>query len=147
MPCFWGADVADLSGAAGVKKGRGATFFQVEAEGPGAPVAGLSGRGLRWRQGMATVEERLAFVEGRLQELAGGYAQLREDIRDLREHVLHLDQKVDRFREELSGRIESLGARMDALDDRLTRWLRWLVGILVTALLTQIGVLSAALLR
>jgi chromosome segregation ATPase len=115
-------------------------------------------------------------VEGRLQELAGGYAQLREDIRDLREHVLHLDQKVDRFREELtgrtdalgatlggrsdaldqkvdrfreelSGRIESLGARVDALDDRLTRWLRWLVGILVTALLTQIGVLSAALFR
>jgi hypothetical protein len=51
---------------------------------------------------------------------------------------------VDRFREGLGGRIESLGARVDALDDRLTRWLRWLVGILVTALLTQIGVLSAA---
>ena len=118
---------------------------------------------------MATVEERLAFVEGRLQELAGGYAQLREDIRDLREHVLHLDQKVDRFREELTGRTDalgtSLGGRIDALDqkvdrfrgelsaqiagldDKLTRWLRWLVGILVTALLTQIGVLSAALLR
>ncbi len=100
---------------------------------------------------MATVEERLAFVEGRLQELAGGYAQLREDIRDLREHVLHLDQKVDRFREELTGRTEALGTtlggRMDALDDRVTRWLRWLVGILVTALLTQIGVLSAALFR
>jgi len=70
----------------------------------------------------------------------GGYAQLREDIRDLREHVLHLDQKVDRFRGELS-------AQIAGLDDKLTRWLRWLVGILVTALLTQIGVLSAALFR
>ena len=46
-----GADVADLSGAAGGQKGRGAAFFQVEAEGSGAPVAGLSGRGVRWRQG------------------------------------------------------------------------------------------------
>jgi len=104
-----------------------------------------------------------------LQELAGGYGQLREDIRDLREHVLHLDQKVDRFREELSGRIDALdhrlsgcidaldqkvdryraelSAQMAGLDERLTRWLRWLVGILVTALLTQIGVLSAALFR
>jgi len=47
---------------------------------------------------------------------------------------------VDRFRGELS-------AQIAGLDDKLTRWLRWLVGILVTALLTQIGVLSAALFR
>lgn len=118
---------------------------------------------------MATVEERLAFVEGRLQELAGGYGQLREDVQRVAQHVVHLDQKVDRLREELSGRIEGLdhrlSGRIDALeqkveryrdqlstqfadlDGKLSRWVRWLVGMFAALLLGQVVSLTAVLLR
>lgn len=36
---------------------------------------------------------------------------------------------------------------MDALDGKLGAWLRWLVGILATPLVAQVGILGAALLR
>jgi uncharacterized coiled-coil protein SlyX len=87
-----------------------------------------------------SLEERVAYLEGKVEEHSHGYAQIRDDIQQLRQQVFHLDQKVDRFREELSGRI-------DALDQKFSRWFAWLTGILVTALLAQLGLLGAALLR
>lgn len=100
---------------------------------------------------MPTLEERVAYLEGKVEEHSRGYAQLREDIQQLRLSVIHLDQKVDRFREELSGRIDALdqrlSGRIDALDQKFTRWFAWLTGILITALLTQLGLLGAALFR
>ena len=93
---------------------------------------------------MPTLEERVAYLEGKVEELSSGYGQLRADI-------AALDQKVDRFREELSGRIDALdhrlSARIDALDQKFSRWFAWLTGILVTALLAQLGLLGAALFR
>ncbi len=82
---------------------------------------------------MPTLEERVAYLEGKVEELSSGYTQLRADI-------AALDQKVDRFREELSRGI-------DTLDQRFSRWFAWLTGILVTALLAQLGLLGAALSR
>ena len=69
-----------------------------------------------------------------------------------------LDQKVDRFREELGGRIDALDQKVDrfreelsgslrALDQKFSQWFVWLTGILVTALLAQLGLLGAALFR
>jgi outer membrane murein-binding lipoprotein Lpp len=109
-----------------------------------------------------TLEERVAYLEGKVEELSNGYGQLPADIAALRQtvgaldHRLSaridaLDQKVDRFREELSGRIDALdhrlSARIDALDQKFSRWFAWLTGILVTALLAQLGLLGAALFR
>lgn len=60
-----------------------------------------------------------------------------------------LDQNVDRFREEFAGRIGALdgrlSARIDVLDQKFSRWFSRLTGILVTALLAQMGLLGAAL--
>ena len=122
---------------------------------------------------MPTLEERVAYLEGKVEELSSGYGQLRADIAaldqkvdrfreelagriDALDHRLSgridaLDQKVDRFREELSRRIDALdhrlSARIDALDQKFSRWFAWLTGILVTALLAQLGLLGAALFR
>jgi outer membrane murein-binding lipoprotein Lpp len=109
-----------------------------------------------------TLEERVAYLEGKVEEHSRGYAQIREDVQQLRATVQHLDQhlsaridaldqrlsaridaldqKVDRFREELAGRI-------DALDQKFSRWFAWLTGILITALLAQLGLLAGALFR
>jgi uncharacterized protein YPO0396 len=81
-----------------------------------------------------------------------------QSIQQLRQHVLHLDQKIDRFREELSARIDGLDQKVDrfreelsgeirTLDQKFSRWFAWLTGILVTALLAEIGLLGAALFR
>ena len=40
-----------------------------------------------------------------------------------------------------------MSRQMAALDTKLTGWLRWLVGILVVALVGQIGVLAQAVFR
>jgi len=94
----------------------------------------------RIRVAGASLEERVAYLEGKVEEHSRGYAQLREDIQQLRQQVIHLDQKIDRFREELA-------ARIDALDQKFSRWFAWLTGILITALLAQLGLLGAALFR
>ncbi|MDR7443092.1 MAG: hypothetical protein QN193_03405 [Armatimonadota bacterium] len=118
---------------------------------------------------MPTLEERVAYLEGKVEELSGGYTQLRHDIHALDQKVDRfreelsaridaLDQKVDRFREELSARIDALDQKVDrfreelageirSLDQKFSRWFAWLTGILVTALLAQLGLLGAALFR
>jgi outer membrane murein-binding lipoprotein Lpp len=118
---------------------------------------------------VATVEERLAFVEGRVQELSGGYAQLREDIRGLVARVEAMEERLarrmDSGDQQLGGRVDALSSRIDALDQKVDRvredlsrqlvglegrlgtWMRWLVGILVVALVGQIGVLAQAVFR
>ncbi|GBD29509.1 hypothetical protein HRbin32_00599 [bacterium HR32] len=77
----------------------------------------------------ASLEERVAYLEGKVEEHSRGYAQIRDDI----QQVLQLDRR--------------LSARIDALDQNFSRWLAWLKGILVTALLAQLGLLRAALFR
>ncbi|MDR7618051.1 MAG: hypothetical protein QN192_12355, partial [Armatimonadota bacterium] len=63
---------------------------------------------------------------------------------DLRRQMEALDTK-------LTGRMDALEAdlrrQISALDARLGNWLRWLVGILVVALVGQLGILSQAVLR
>jgi len=91
-----------------------------------------------------TLEERVAYLEGKVEEHSRGYAQIREDLQQLRATVQHLDQH-------LSGRIDALdqrlSARIDALDQKFSRWFAWLTGILITALLAQLGLLAGALFR
>jgi hypothetical protein len=77
----------------------------------------------------ASLEERVAYLEGKVEEHSRGYAQIRDDI----QQVLQLDRR--------------LSARIYALDQNFSRWLAWLKGILVTALLAQLGLLRAALFR
>ena len=93
---------------------------------------------------MPTLEERVAYLEGKVEEHSRGYAQIREDLQQLRATVQHLDQH-------LSGRIDALdqrlSARIDALDQKFSRWFAWLTGILITALLAQLGLLAGALFR
>jgi hypothetical protein len=76
-----------------------------------------------------SLEERVAYLEGKVEEHSRGYAQIRDDI----QQVLQLDQR--------------LSTCIDALDEKFSRWFAWLKGILVTALLAQLGLLGAALFR
>ena len=72
---------------------------------------------------MGTVEERLARVEEQI-------AAIKVDIRELSEnHLTHIQDKLDALAHKISGRPA------------------WSVTILISSLLTLIGVLATALLR
>ena len=122
-------------------------------------VAYLEGKVEELSNGYGQLRADIAALDQKVdrfrEELAGRIDAL--DHR-LSARIDALDQKVDRFREELSGRIdaldqkvdrfrEELSGRIDTLDQKFSRWFAWLTGILVTALLAQLGLLGAALFR
>jgi len=114
-----------------------------------ADIAALDQKVDRFREELAGRIDALDHrLSARIDALDQKVDRFREELSgriDALDHRLSaridaLDQKVDRFREELSGRI-------DTLDQKFSRWFAWLTGILVTALLAQLGLLGAALFR
>ncbi|MDQ7801969.1 MAG: hypothetical protein QN118_11880 [Armatimonadota bacterium] len=75
-------------------------------------------------------------VDRYLEELAGRADSVETTLGSRIEAV---EQKVDRYRDR-----DELAVRMDALDGKLGAWLRWLVGLLATSPVAQVGVLGAA---
>ena len=80
-------------------------------------------------------------------------AYLREDIQDLRSEVREVRRSIQRLDEKLDGgltrlneKIDSGLARLDAKIDKLHRemgvQLRWIIGIVIGAMLTMTGVFA-----
>jgi hypothetical protein len=74
---------------------------------------------------MARVEERVAHLDGQVNELSQGLSDIRATIR-------HFEQGVD-------VRFDVVDRRLEALDSKVSRQFVWLVGIIVTALVTVVG--------
>jgi chromosome segregation ATPase len=74
---------------------------------------------------------------------------LREDIQDLRNEVRENRRSIERLRQDMDAKIEALDAKIEALDakiDGLRRdmgvQLRWIIGIVITAMLAMTGVFA-----
>ena len=97
-------------------------------------------------------EELAARIDALDQRLSGRIDALDQKLSG---RIDALDQRlsgrIDALDQKLSGRIDALdqkfSGRIDALDQKFSRWFAWLAGILITALLAQLGLLGAALFR
>ena len=71
---------------------------------------------------------------------------LRNEVREVRRSVQRLDEKLDSGLERLDEKIEGLRQNMDAKIDKLRRevgvQLRWIIGIVIGAMLTMTGVFA-----
>ena len=71
---------------------------------------------------------------------------LRNEVREVRRSVQRLDEKLDSDLTRLDAKIEGLRQNMDAKIDKLRRemgvQLRWIIGIVIGAMLTMTGVFA-----
>jgi uncharacterized coiled-coil protein SlyX len=76
-----------------------------------------------------SVEERVAYLDATSKEQAKHMDRLEEALGSL-------EQRMDR-------RFERVDARFDQMEARMTRQFHWLVGILVTSLVTMLAILGS----
>lgn len=82
---------------------------------------------------MQDVDERVAFLEGRVEE----HSQMVNGIRDaLTSLEARMDRRLEQFETRVDQRFAQVDARIDALDSKVSRQFVWLVGLLVTTLIT-----------
>lgn len=87
---------------------------------------------------MQDVEERVAFLEGRVEE----HSQMVNGIRDaLTSLEARMDRRFEQFETRVDQRFVQVEARIDALDGKVSRQFVWLVGLLVTTLITVMAAL------
>ena len=71
---------------------------------------------------------------------------LREDIQDLKDEVRENRRSIERLRQEMDAKIDGLRQDMDAkiegLDRKMDVQLRWIIGIVIGAMLTMTGVFA-----
>ena len=67
---------------------------------------------------------------------------LREDIQDLRNEVRENRRSIERLRQDMDAKIEGLDAKIDKLRRDMGVQLRWIIGIVIGAMLTMTGVFA-----
>ena len=87
---------------------------------------------------MLDIDERVAFLEGRVQE----HSQMVNGIRDaLTSLEARMDRRFEQFETRVDQRFVQVETRIDALDGKVSRQFVWLVGLLVTTLITVMAAL------
>ena len=87
---------------------------------------------------MQDLDERVAFLEGRVEE----HSQMVNGIRDaLTSLEARMDRRFEQFETRVDQRFVQVEARIDALDGKVSRQFVWLVGLLVTTLITVMAAL------
>ena len=87
---------------------------------------------------MLDIDERVAYLEGRVEE----HSQMVNGIRDaLTSLEARMDRRFEQFETRVDQRFGQVDARIDALDGKVSRQFVWLVGLLVTTLITVMAAL------
>ena len=69
-------------------------------------------------------------------------AYLREDIQDLRNEVRENRRSIERLRQDMEAKIEGLDAKIERLRRDMVVQLRWIIGIVIVAMLAMTGVFA-----
>jgi hypothetical protein len=87
-------------------------------------------------------QARAAVSELERAEIPWVVAYLREDIQDLRNEVRENRRSIERLRQDMEAKIEGLDAKIDRLRRDMGVQLRWIIGIVIGAMLAMTGVFA-----
>ena len=87
---------------------------------------------------MAPVEQRLAYLEAKVNEQA-------EEITTVRQALVHLENRMDARFDRMDARFDSLDTRYDTRLTAMDTKMSWLVGIVTTACVAQLGTMAAVI--
>ena len=89
---------------------------------------------------MQVIDERVAFLEGRVKEHSQMVNGIRDALKSLEARMDRRFEQIDRRFEQFETRVDQrfvqVETRIDALDGKVSRQFAWLVGLLVTMLIT-----------